>query len=154
MAWRVERALIGDADAIAAVLVQSITDLCGADHQDDPEIIARWTANKTGPNMRRAITSDGAIVLVSRVDGGVACVGMAAGDQVLLNYVAPPHQRSGHSKAVLAALESRMKTRGVTTARLTSTKTAHAFYQKAGWQDCGTPQVEFGLKGFPMTKAL
>ncbi|XWN34287.1 MAG: GNAT family N-acetyltransferase [Devosia sp.] len=154
MAWRIERATLDDADAIAQVLVQSITDLCDKDHRGTQDIIVRWTANKTAPNMRTAITSDGAVVLVSRVSDGIACVGMAAGEQVLLNYVAPAHRLSGHSKAMLAALESKMKAGGVETARLISTKTAHRFYQKAGWQDCGPPEVQFDLKGFPMKKTL
>jgi hypothetical protein len=36
-----------DAAAGCEVMRRSISKLCGADHRDDPVILARWLANKT-----------------------------------------------------------------------------------------------------------
>jgi hypothetical protein len=40
-------AVPADAAAACAVLRRSIVELCGLDHRSDPEILARWLANKT-----------------------------------------------------------------------------------------------------------
>lgn len=44
-------ALAHDAQAACAVLRDSISQLCVADHHDDPEILSRWLANKTPENV-------------------------------------------------------------------------------------------------------
>ena len=40
-----------DAAAACAVLRASISELCVADHHNDPEILGRWLANKTPENV-------------------------------------------------------------------------------------------------------
>ena len=68
--------------------------------------------------------------------------------------MAPAHRFHGVSKAMLAFLEAELKARGITLGRLTSTTTAHAFYQAAGWHDTGPPDPNHAVTGYPMTKAL
>jgi len=46
----VREAEAGDADAVIEVVRTSITQLCAADHRDDPETLATWLANKTPAN--------------------------------------------------------------------------------------------------------
>ncbi|UOM34826.1 GNAT family N-acetyltransferase [Acuticoccus sp. I52.16.1] len=157
----IEEARRGDAPAIAAVLVASIRELCGEDHHHDPARIAAWTGNKTRETVLRWILDPEFCVLVSRAGGDVAReggetagVGMVRGDEILLNYVAPAHRFAGHGKALLAAMEARIHAAGYTAARLTSTRTAHRFYEGHGWHETGPPKVEDGLAGQPMAKRL
>ena len=46
MSFRVRAARLEDAEAAAHLLRRSIAELCQADHQDDPERLAGWLANK------------------------------------------------------------------------------------------------------------
>ena len=117
-----------DAETLSQVLCASIRELCSADHKNDPELIARWTANKTPEHITRW--------------------------QVLLNYVAPAHRFCGVSRAILTYLEATLAERGISKARLTSTETAHRFYREAGWKDAGEPEIVFGIRGYPTEKEL
>ncbi len=49
MQIRVARA--DDAAEICVILQRSITELCAADHKNDPQILSRWIANKTPDNL-------------------------------------------------------------------------------------------------------
>ena len=96
-----------DAEAACDVLRRSISQLCAADHRNDPTILGRW------PRFR------------------------------------------GVSRALLAALEARAAERGSTSCTLTSTETAHRFYQSNGYSDDGKPVGNFGTSsGYPMSKRL
>jgi GNAT superfamily N-acetyltransferase len=144
-----------DAQACSAVLCASIRELCAADHNGDANLIARWIANKTPAHMARWAADPGVVLFLAEHDGATAGVGSISRDgEVLLNYVAPAHRFSGVSWAMLAHLEAALRERGVGTARLTSTKTAHRFYRAAGWVDVGDPEVTFGIAGYPMAKVL
>ncbi|WP_209598117.1 hypothetical protein [Ruegeria sp. HKCCSP351] len=46
------RATVFDVFDISRVLIRSITQLCGADHQGDPQAIAQWTDNKDPATIR------------------------------------------------------------------------------------------------------
>ncbi|NKB60321.1 MAG: GNAT family N-acetyltransferase [Alphaproteobacteria bacterium] len=145
----------GDVETLCGVLCASIRELCTADHKDDPETIARWTANKTPEHVAGWIADPRrTLFLAAREDqpAGVGCI--SDGGEVLLNYVAPAHRFCGVSRALLAHIEAVLVENGVTTARLTSTETAHRFYREAGWADVGEPEILFGLRGYPMEKDL
>ena len=43
----IRKAEPADVAAMSRVLIGSITDLCTADHRNDPEILAGWLRNKT-----------------------------------------------------------------------------------------------------------
>jgi GNAT superfamily N-acetyltransferase len=153
-ASRIDAAQPADAAAIADLLVASITALCGPDHGHDPARVRAWTANKTAARAAQWIADPAVTVLVSRVGPDVAAVGAFRGDAVLLNYVAPAHRFAGHSKALLAEMESLMTKAGIARGRLTSTATAHPFYTAAGWRDVeDTPSAE-GREGHAMVKEL
>jgi len=142
-----------DAAAMSAVLTASIRDLCTADHRNDPEILAGWLRNKT-PEMVM-LERPGAIFLVAEHDGQIAAVGCVNGaDEIGLNYVAPAHRFHGVSKALLAALEDRIRQSGVNLAKLTSTGTAHRFYLANGWHDAGPAEADRGMLCYPMEKQL
>ena len=145
-----------DAEAACDVLRRSISELCAADHGNDPAILGRWLSNKTPEIVAGWAKQPGNSLLVA-VEGdvilGVASVTDAG--EITLNYVAPDARFRGVSRALLGALEARAAERGNTSCTLTSTETAHRFYQSAGYGDVGRPDGRFGtISGYPMSKRL
>ena len=111
----------------------SITELCLADHQDDPAILDKWLANKTSANVRSWIARPDAHMFVAT--DGKAIVGVAAvttSGEVTLNYVSPDARFRGVSKALLKRLEAKAAELGNERCVLTSTDTARGFYLSAG----------------------
>jgi GNAT superfamily N-acetyltransferase len=145
-------------DAVAAckVMRRSISELCAADHGDDPEILARWLSNKTPENVRAWIARQDATVLVAIKIDAIVAVGMITdAGEVLLNYVSPDARFRGASRALLKALEERARQRGATFCRLESTETARRFYRSDGYAETGAPTRKFGARsGYRMTKSL
>jgi GNAT superfamily N-acetyltransferase len=151
----VRPAVEADLPAMSGVLTASIRDLCGADHHDNPEIVARWTANKTIEGVRAMLANPNSRMFVAEREGEVAAVGSILGDdEIGLNYVHPAHRFRGVSKALLEAMESELRSRGVAEARLVSTTTARRFYLGAGWRDAGPAEDHAGLICYPMRKRL
>jgi GNAT superfamily N-acetyltransferase len=73
----------------------------------------------------------------------------------VINYVSPDARFRGISRALLGALEARAAERGNIRCTLTSTATAHRFYQANGYVEDGRPDGEFGTtSGYPMVKLL
>ena len=145
----------GDIETLCELLCASIRELCSADHKNDAELIERWTANKTPEHLAHWISDPRLSLFLAERDEQVAGVGCMNEDgEVLLNYVAPSHRFRGVSHAILAHIEAALIDRGIRSARLTSTATAHRFYREAGWTDTGETETKFGLRGYPMVKQL
>lgn len=90
MSFLIREAQREDASAMSAVLIASITELCHADHGDDREKIADWTANKTPAGILDMLAREDLFVVVVERDGQVVAVGATtASGEVALNYVAP-----------------------------------------------------------------
>ena len=146
------------ADAVAAcnVLRASISELCAADHHNDPEIVRRWLANKTPESLAAWIADPDASMLLAVEDELVLAVGAVRNDgEITLNYVSPASRFRGASSALLAALETRAKQHGNTRCKLLSTETAHRFYLDRGYVGCGEPQHKFGTRSsYPMSKQI
>jgi GNAT superfamily N-acetyltransferase len=144
-----------DAAEAARLICASICGLCQADHGGLPDIIARWTANKTPGQMRRWTERGPLTILVALRDAQMVGVGATIDDrEIALNYVDPEARFSGVSAALLAAMEERLVLAGACRAQLTSTLTARPFYMARGWRPSGEPVSEFGLAGFPLEKTL
>jgi GNAT superfamily N-acetyltransferase len=145
-----------DAEAACAVMRRSITELCAADHHDDPKILAAWLANKTPEIFNRWLTEPDNSVLVAVEDGHILSVGaVRSSGEITLNYVSPDARFRGVSGALLAALEHRAAERGKRTCTLASTATARRFYLARGYVETGQPDRKFGTSsGFPMAKPL
>ena len=80
---------------------------------------------------------------------------MAPGSEGTINAFALPGGFIFVSRALLRALEARAVARGNQRCTLTSTETAHRFYQSAGYVDDGVPTGKFGTRsGYPMTKQI
>lgn len=145
-----------DAAAACEVARRSIIELCAADHGGDPEIVARWLANKTPENMGAWIARPDASLLVAAEDGAILAVGMVSdAGEILLNYVSPSARFRGISRALLKALEARARERGAAIATLESTQTARRFYLSNGYVETGAATMKFGMRsGYRMSKAL
>jgi len=149
-----------DADQACEVLRESIAQLCGADHRDDPAILTRWLANKTPDNIAAWADGIGRSLLVAVEDTTSGQVILAVGGvrdsgEITLNYVAPAARFRGVSSALLAALEGRAVQRGAATATLLSTETAHRFYLARGYRDEGPSVGKFGTAAsYSMIKSL
>ncbi len=153
---RLREAEPADAEAISTTLIASITQLCSADHGDNPEVIAAWTANKTPDQIVRWISPEDSLMLVAdHVGATIAGVGPFTLDgRILLNYVHPDYRNQGISRQILNEMEQRLVARGKKRATLTATTTALRFYQSAGWVTVGPAADDFGFPGFPMEKNL
>jgi hypothetical protein len=62
---QIRDAVAGDAIETCPVLRRSITELCAADHENDPAILARWLANKTPENVAVWIARPDASMLLA-----------------------------------------------------------------------------------------
>ncbi|MBV8455530.1 MAG: GNAT family N-acetyltransferase [Acetobacteraceae bacterium] len=134
---------------------RSITELCTADHANDPDILQRWLANKTPENVAAWITNPNNSVLVATENNAILAVGGVTNHgEITLNYVSPDARFRGISRAMLSALEARDRDRGNTTCTLTSTETARRFYKTAGYIRTGPSTAKFGTPSYPMTKEL
>jgi len=153
---KVRDASVADAAKACEVLRASISELCVADHHNDPEILGRWLANKTPDNLAAWITDPDASMLLAVDDDVVLAVGAVRNDgEITSNYVSPAARFRGASSALLAALEARAKERGNTHCKLLSTETAHRFYLNRGYVGRGEPQYKFGTSSsYPMTKQI
>lgn len=143
-----------DTSAASRILIASITELCGADHHDDPGEIANWVANKTPESVAQMIAAGG--IRVAELDGQIGAVGAIDGAEgkITLNYVDPAYRGRGLSAALLAAMEEELAQAGFDTAQLTATVTARDFYLKHGWQATGPGRSGRWIVGYPMAKRL
>ncbi len=145
-----------DAPKACDVLRASITELCVADHNQDPDILERWLASKTPENVATWADNVGRSLLIAVEDDAVLAVGGVTDEgEITLNYVAPEARFRGVSAALLRAIEARALARGASRVTLLSTETAHRFYLARGYKDAGLPQRKFGTtSSYPMAKML
>jgi len=152
---QIRKASERDASVASEILCASIRDLCAEYHNNDPELVSRWIANKTPGHLANWIANPQLALFIAELDrrpAGIGCLSLDG--EILLNYVAPAHRFCGISRAVLSHLEGYLAQAGFSRGRLTSTKTAHRFYRRAAWLDFGEPEEMFGLVGYPMQKDM
>ncbi len=152
----IRQAKASDAEEACNVIRQSIETLCAADHRGDPDLLREWLSNKAPATIAQLIEAPSNYVVVAiEPGGGIAGVGAAhLSGEMTLNYVAPASRFRGVSKAILRAIEDHLRERGQSRCRLTSTRTAHAFYTAAGYLDDGPSSLWRGMPGQPMVKPL
>jgi GNAT superfamily N-acetyltransferase len=150
----IRRAVVQDASAACQMLRRSITELCVADHRNDPEILGQWLANKTPEIVASWIVKPDNTMLVAVENDTILGVGSVTDDgEITLNYVSPDARFCGVSRTLMGALEARAVQHGNTRCRLTST--ARGFYRGGGYTEDGPPICKFGTSGsYPMSKAL
>ncbi len=152
----IRHALVTDAEEACLAIRQSIEILCQEDHDNDPDILAVWLANKHPDRVARWIDDNPGGVFVAVVDGRIAGFGdVLEGGRIVVNYVAPWARFRGVSTGLLASMEQYAAALGVAHCTLTSTVTAHRFYLARGYLDAGAPVESYGGKpAFPMRKML
>jgi len=140
---------------MSRVLIASITELCAADHGNDPEKLAAWTRNKSVGGVAAMLANPDMVLLVAGRDGAVIAVGaVTRAGEIALNYVAPAARFSGVSKAMLVGLEAELVALGFVEGRLEATATARRFYETAGWIADGPQAQGRKVNGYPMRKNL
>ncbi|MHA6299474.1 GNAT family N-acetyltransferase [Devosia sp. CAU 1758] len=140
---------------MSRVLIASITELCHADHADDPNRIAEWTSNKTPDGILAMLARDGFFMVVAEVEGQVVAVGATTADgEIALNYVAPDMRFRGISTRLLEHMEADLAGRGFGEGRLKATRTALPFYRARGWTSGEVAQSGRFIDCFVMRKTL
>lgn len=94
------------------------------------------------------------IAVVAVRGSGLVGFALSNRDELALCYVAPEALYQGVGKGLLRAIEAHALSRGVTTLRLDSTRTARDFYVRNGFSVSGPVQVWAGMEGTPMVKHL
>lgn len=155
----VRAATLADSERALAVVRQSVTQLCGLDHQHDPATLERWLANKTPEHFARWLAQPDGFLAVAELNGTVRAVGnVVSAGQIHLCYVEPGFERLGLGAAILLALEARAKAWGLPGLTLQSSRNARDFYARHGYQPAGCAEEAFGVlrchpfkKTFPLT---
>lgn len=132
--------------AATEVLRRSITQLCEADHQNDPETLRLWLANKTPERFALWLANPERFTVVAICEGHVCGVGMVGtGGTLHLCYVDPAFLRRGVGRAIVEALETRARAWGLTRLELDASVTARPFYEAQGYRPCGPSRPGFGV---------
>ena len=145
-----------DARAACEVIRRSISELCVADHANDPAILMRWLSNKTPEIVASWMARPDNSLLVAVEHGTILAVGSVTdAGEITLNYVSPDARFRGISRALLGALEARALERGNVRCTLTSTETARRFYTSNGYVEDKSLPGKFGTSGsYAMSKAI
>lgn len=147
------RATVFDVFGMSRVLIRSIKQLCGADHNGDAQTIANWTANKDAASIRDWVLS-GAELWVADQSGQIAAVGGIRDAEITLLYLDPDFTGRGVGYALLQRLEQQIAKAGHTEAFLEATRTAQDFYLRNGWVPTGNCSQRDDLSCFAMRKSL
>jgi GNAT superfamily N-acetyltransferase len=152
----VRPATLADSEQALHVVRQSVIQLCGADHHDDPATLERWLANKTPEHFARWLAQPDGLVVVAELDGTVRGVGnVVRAGKIHLCYVEPGFERVGLGAAILRALEAQAREWGLSELSLESSCNGRGFYARHGYQSAGAPEEAFGvLRCFPFKKPL
>jgi GNAT superfamily N-acetyltransferase len=145
-----------DADAAVRVLRRSITELCVADHHNDPTTLQKWLENKTDENFHFWLAAESNFCVVTESNAEINGVGLVhRRGEILLCYVAPENQGQGCGSAILAALEEKARTWGLDKLHLGSTVSARRFYERHGYISAGESTCSFGSsRCYPYEKIL
>jgi N-acetylglutamate synthase-like GNAT family acetyltransferase len=139
-------ACVDDAAAACEVLRRSITELCVADHGNDPQFLRHWLANKTLESLAAWIIAPANHFYVAVKNGKIIGVAaMTSTGEVTLKYVSPDARFEGASKALLSRIEQKAAELGLAQCSLTSTRTAQQFYRTAGYREIADRKAENGV---------
>lgn len=124
------------AQAICKVLIKSITDICKADHCDEPNKLYAWLNNKTPENVHQWIKNPSNYTVIAlNPKKEVIGVSMITRDgEILLNYLFPNYLGKGIGKRMLMEMEEFAKTNDLKKITVHSTITAQPFYTRNGFQ--------------------
>jgi GNAT superfamily N-acetyltransferase len=152
----VRQARPDDVAAVLNVLRRSITELCTADHHDDPEVLARWLRNKTPEAFASWLNDPDGVLLVAEHGGAVRAVSsLQRSGKINLCYVEPGFEGFGLGGALMASMEQQAQIWALGELRLESTLAARPFYERLGFVADGEPACGVGsLRCYPYRKQL
>lgn len=136
-----------DAAGACAVLRRSISELCVADHGNQPDILKNWLGNKTPDNVASWIASPSNHTLVALRDGelvGIALLTQAG--KLSLCYVLPEVLHMGVGKLLLQGVEGQARSWGVSVLRLHSSNAGRDFYARNGYILAGKEKSCYGVE--------
>jgi len=138
-----------------AVIRRSIAESCIEDHHRDPIVLAAWLANKTPDGVQGWIASPDAFCVVAESDGAIVGFAMLTmPGEISLCYLVPEAQGLGIGRAMLTTLENEAARCDLAELTLRSTASAHGFYLRSGFVDCGPARRDRFITAHPMRKAL
>ena len=145
-----------EAEAVVAVVRESITRSCEADHRNDPYTLAKWLENKTPQQFVSWLSNSNNFCVVAYLNERLSGVGLLnRNGEIRLFFVAPDAQRHGVGKAIHASLEAKAGAWGLRVVHLQSTDLARQFYESLGYQSSGAAVLRFGLlRCYPYEKML
>ena len=153
--FTVESAGPAQAADIAALMRRSITELCVADHHNDPALLDEWLDNKTESDVCQWMEDAATVSLVALADDGpVGFAMMDSRGNILLMYVSPEATGQGVGDKLLCALEVRARASGLNRLTLESTVNARSFYQKYGFTDASDGSGQPGNAGKLQCRAM
>ncbi|PAU52365.1 GNAT family N-acetyltransferase [Pseudomonas sp. PICF141] len=149
------KATPADAGIISRIVERSIRVGCALDHRNDPRTVATWTHNKTIEHVQPWLADSRLYLNIALLQDKPIGVAMAAiSGKVAFCYVQPEWFRRGAGQALVQDLETWLIAQGLPQARLNSTRTGEAFYQRLGYRACAETFTVAGLHAIPMHKAL
>jgi len=152
---KIRPALPEEAEAICQLLKCSITQLCEADHKNDPAILDRWAGSKTPEVIAAWIADKTSTMLVATEASTILAVGsITLEGEIALNYVSPEARFRGISRALVRALEARGAEQSNVTCFLSSTGAARQFYLSLGYTEKEAEVGMFGAVIYPMSKSI
>lgn len=145
-----------DAEDAAALLRESILELCVADHHNDETTLRYWLSNKTREHLEQWIAEPtNFLPLVYREELLVGLGLLHRSGDLQLCYVKPGQTGKGAGRAVLGAVEVQARRWGLDEIHLTSTHLGRAFYERHGYVPAGPARAGFGtVVGYPYRKRL
>lgn len=150
------RAVPDDAAVALAVLRASITELCVADHENDPRTLEPWLRNKTPAEFAGWLSDADNYMVVAELDSMIRGVGaLHKSGEIRLCYVQPGMQGMGVGAALLGALEAQASAWRIPKLVLRSTTRARSFYEHKGYVTSGEAACGFGdTLCFPYEKVI
>jgi GNAT superfamily N-acetyltransferase len=152
----IRRATGQDAAAAAALLRDSITQLCVADHQNDPVALEQWLHNKTPEHFLQWLANPESCIVVAEMEAVLCGVGgIRKNGELDFCYILPGRERLGIGRSLLSALEAQAALWGLGKLHLISTLTARHFYERHGFVlSDAEPASKFGLPDYHYIKLL
>jgi len=152
----IRRATEKDAAPAAALLRDSITQLCVADHQNDPVALEQWLRNKTPEHFLRWLANPEMCFVVAEMEAVLCGVGaIRKNGELDFCYILPGRERLGIGRAILSTLEAQARSWGLGKLHLISTCTARPFYERHGFVPTGEESAsKFGLRDYHYVKLL
>jgi hypothetical protein len=151
----IRNAVVEDAPAACEVLRRSVSELCYADHLNDPAIVNRWLAHKTPEIVGRGLSSR---AIRGSWQSRTAASLQWARSPTRVRSLSTMYRRTQGFVVLVEPCSlpfSETVERGIDRCTLLSTETAHRVYRSAGYVADRARQRKFGTtSSYPMSKRL